>query len=46
MLITAPFGQLGYLPALLIWTVLNLFVFLADRRALPALMLCRRQRLA
>jgi len=47
MLIAAPFGQLGYLPALLIWTVLNLSVFLAvaarhiaDRRSLLALMVC------
>lgn len=47
MLIAAPFGQLGYLPALLIWTVLNLSVFLAvasrhiaERRTLLALMLC------
>jgi hypothetical protein len=47
MLFAAPFGQLGYLPALLIWTVLNLFAFfavasghIADRRTLLALMLC------
>jgi Glycosyltransferase family 87 len=46
MLIAAPFGQLGYLPALAVWTVLNLAVFfavayrqIADRRALLALML-------
>jgi hypothetical protein len=47
MLFAAPFGQFGYLPALLLWTVLNLSIFLtvamraiADRRALIALMLC------
>jgi len=45
MLLAAPFGQIGYLQALLIWTVLNLSVFLAvtmhriaDRRTLLALM--------
>jgi hypothetical protein len=47
MLIAAPFGQLGYLPALLIWTVLNLTLFLVvaarqitDRRTLLALFVC------
>ncbi len=47
MLIAAPFGQLGYLPALLLWTILNLAVFfavamrhIADRRTLLALMIC------
>jgi hypothetical protein len=47
MLFAAPFGLIGYLPALLVWTVLNLTVFLAvamrhiaDRRALLALMVC------
>lgn len=45
MLVAAPFGRIGYLPALLMWTVLNLSVFLAvamrhiaDRRTLLALM--------
>jgi hypothetical protein len=34
MLLTAPFGRLGYFPALLIWTVLGLgiFVWVARRR--------------
>ena len=45
MLLAAPFGRLGYLPALLLWTVASLAIFLAvaarqiaDRRALIALM--------
>jgi hypothetical protein len=45
MLLAAPFGQIGYLPALLLWTVRNLSVFLAvgmrriaDRRTLLVLM--------
>jgi glycosyl transferase family 87 len=45
MLISAPFGLLGYLPALLAWTVIGLGVFvavamrhIADRRALLALL--------
>jgi hypothetical protein len=44
MLLAAPFGRLGYLPALLIWTLAGLAIFLAvaaralgDRRALLAL---------
>lgn len=44
MLIAAPFGQLGYLPALAIWTLLGIVIVLfaarglvADRRALFAL---------
>jgi Glycosyltransferase family 87 len=47
MLIAAPFGRLGYLPALLLWTILNLAIFfvvavrhVADRRTLLALMIC------
>jgi hypothetical protein len=47
MLFAAPFGRLGYLTALLVWTALNLSVFLtvamrhiADRSALLALMAC------
>jgi hypothetical protein len=46
MLIAAPFGQLGYLQALLTWTLTSLAIFLpvaarhiADRRALFALLL-------
>jgi Glycosyltransferase family 87 len=45
MLFAAPFGRLGYFPALLAWTLLGLAIFLpvaarqlADRRALIALM--------
>jgi Glycosyltransferase family 87 len=45
MLIAAPFGRLGYLPALLVWTVAGLAIFLAvaarrigERRAVLALM--------
>ena len=45
MLLAAPFGRLGYLPALLLWTVASLVIFLAvaarqiaGRRALIALM--------
>jgi hypothetical protein len=45
MLIAAPFGRLGYFPALLVWTLLGLAILLpvaarqlADRRALIALM--------
>jgi hypothetical protein len=45
MLVAAPFGQLGYMPALLCWTILTLPVFLwvasshiIDRRLLVALL--------
>jgi len=45
MLIAAPFGRLGYLPALLVWTVAGLALFfaviarrIADRRAQIALL--------
>lgn len=45
MLIAAPFGRLGYLPALLVWTLAGFAIFLAvttqhiaNRRALLALM--------